>query len=99
MIDNFKKFNNAIVIEILKIKGAEIQQAMTELLVEAVGYYANPFVAERFRLGHNEPAIGPDAAAEIGPQYLKSRKLSLDGAPLEVQRNNIAAVVLGLPRD
>lgn len=84
---------------ILNIKGAEIQQAVTELLVEAVGYYANPFVAERFQPGHNEPPIGPDAAAGIGPQYLNARKLSMDGASLEVQRNNIAADVLGLPRD
>lgn len=84
---------------ILKIKGAEIQQAMTELLVEAVGYYASPFVAERFQLGHNEPPIGPDIAAEIAPQYLNARKLSMDGTSLEVQRNNIAADVLGLPRD
>ncbi len=84
---------------ILNIKGAEIQQAVTELLVEAVGYYANPFVAERFQLGHNEPPIGPDASAGVGPQYLNARKLSMDGASLEVQRNNIAADVLGLPGD
>lgn len=84
---------------ILKIKGAEIQQAMTELLVEAVGYYANPFISERFQFGHNEPPIGPDVAAEIGPQYLNARKLSMDGTPVEVQRNNIATDVLGLPAD
>src|SRR5207237_3517712 len=45
---------------ILKIKGSEIQQQITELLVEAVGPYATPYQLHDDRW--NEPPIGPDYA-------------------------------------
>jgi alkylation response protein AidB-like acyl-CoA dehydrogenase len=81
---------------ILKIKGTEIQQALTELLRQAVGYYANPFVAEAFEDGWNEPPIGPAYAAPLAPRYFNWRKASIYGGTNEIQKNIIAKMVLGL---
>src|SRR5258706_2893894 len=50
---------------ILKIRGTEIQQAITELLFEAVGHYAFP--VEDDREGSNEPPIGPNYAGRLAP--------------------------------
>ena len=47
---------------ILKIKGTEIQQATTELLLEVVGPYALPYQRRADEDGWNEPPIGPDWA-------------------------------------
>ncbi len=44
---------------ILKLKGTEIQQAITELLLEAVGYYAYPYAPHALEEGWNEEPIGP----------------------------------------
>ncbi len=81
---------------ILKIKGTEIQQALTELLREAVGYYANPFVEEAQEDGWNEPPIGPAYAAPLAPRYFNWRKASIYGGTNEIQKNIIAKMVLGL---
>ncbi len=81
---------------ILKIKGTEIQQALTELLRQAVGYYANPFVAEALQDGWNEPPIGPAYAAPLAPRYFNWRKASIYGGTNEIQKNIIAKMVLGL---
>jgi alkylation response protein AidB-like acyl-CoA dehydrogenase len=81
---------------ILKLKGTEIQQAVTELLFEAVGYYANPYVPEALTEGWNEDPIGPDYAATLAPYYFNWRKASIYGGSNEIQKNIIAKMVLGL---
>ena len=81
---------------ILKIKGTEIQQALTELLRQAVGYYASPFVEEALEDGWNEPPIGPAYAAPLAPRYFNWRKASIYGGTNEIQKNIIAKMVLGL---
>jgi len=81
---------------LLKIKGTEIQQAITELLFEAIGNHAHPFVPEALELGWNEAPIGPDYAASIAPTYLNWRKASIYGGTNEIQKNIIAKMVLGL---
>lgn len=81
---------------LLKIKGVEVQQAITELLLEAIGNYANPYVREAMDHGWNEPPIGPDYAAPIAPHYFNWRKSSIYGGSNEVQRGIIAKMVLGL---
>ncbi len=81
---------------ILKIKGTEIQQAVTELFVEAAGYYAMPYTPERFESGSNVAGIGPDFAAQAGPRYFNTRKTSIYGGSNEIQKNIIAKAVLGL---
>jgi pimeloyl-CoA dehydrogenase large subunit len=82
---------------ILKIKGSEIQQATTELLMEVVGPYALPYRQEHEEeAGWNEPPIGPDWAATIAPTYFNTRKVSIYGGSNEIQKNIIAKAILGL---
>ncbi|WFU31422.1 pimeloyl-CoA dehydrogenase large subunit [Bradyrhizobium brasilense] len=81
---------------ILKIKGAEIQQATSELLMEVVGPYALPYQSEEDFGRPNEPSIGPDWAAAIAPAYFNLRKVSIYGGSDEIQKNIIARAVLGL---
>jgi hypothetical protein len=78
---------------LLKIKGTEIQQRLTELTLEAVGNYAQPFPRG---LGANEFPVGPDYAQHTAPIYFNWRKASIYGGSNEIQRNIIAKMVLGL---
>jgi alkylation response protein AidB-like acyl-CoA dehydrogenase len=77
---------------ILKIRGTEIQQRISELTLEAAGYYAFPY--ER-ALGDNE-FIGPDYALGSAGRYFNLRKTSIYGGSNEIQRNIIAKAILGL---
>jgi alkylation response protein AidB-like acyl-CoA dehydrogenase len=80
---------------ILKIRGSELQQATTELLMDVVGAYALPYMP-REQEGGNEPPIGPDWAAMVAPTYFNYRKVSIYGGSNEIQRNIIAKAILGL---
>ena len=81
---------------ILKIKGSEIQQATTELLMDLVGPYAMPYKAAGEPEGDNDPmSIGPDYAAESAPTYFNWRKVSIYGGSNEIQRNIVAKAILG----
>ncbi|MDA9521719.1 acyl-CoA dehydrogenase [Bradyrhizobium sp. CCBAU 11434] len=81
---------------ILKIKGAEIQQATSELLMDVVGPYALPYEPEESFQLTDRPPIGPDWAATIAPAYFNARKVSIYGGSDEIQKNIIARAVLGL---
>ncbi len=82
---------------VLKIKGSELQQATTELLMDVVGPYALPFEPEREDGERwNEPPVGPDWAATIAPTYFNMRKVSIYGGSNEIQRSIIAKAILGL---
>ena len=83
-------------VSLQKVKGTEIQQRITELMLEAIGYYANPYSQEWLQAGWNEPPIGPEYAAPIAPRYFNVRKTSIYGGSNEIQRNIIAKMVLGL---
>jgi hypothetical protein len=80
---------------LLKIKGTEIQQRLTELAMEAVGHYAQPYF-RGFPADSNEFPIGPDYAHHTAPLYFNMRKTSIYGGSNEIQRNIIAKMVLGL---
>ncbi len=80
---------------VLKIKGSEIQQATTELLLEIIGPYAMPFAADEVD-GSNEPPVAPEYAGTIAPAYFNWRKISIYGGSNEIQKNIIAKAVLGL---
>ncbi|HTV68573.1 MAG TPA: pimeloyl-CoA dehydrogenase large subunit [Rhizobiaceae bacterium] len=79
----------------LKIKGSEIQQATTHLLMEVMGPYAMPYQTEP-EDGWNEPPIGPGYGAQAAPVYFNFRKVSIYGGSNEIQKNIIAKAVLGL---
>ena len=81
---------------VLKIRGTELQQKISELLMQAMGYYAMPFVPEALEHGYNEDPVGPQAAAPLAAQYFNMRKTSIYGGTNEIQRNIIAKMVLGL---
>ena len=80
---------------ILKIKGSEIQQASTELLMEVVGPYVMPFAMSDEGSGRNEVGYGPEYAAQAAPTYFNNRKVSIYGGSNEIQRNIIAKAILG----
>ena len=80
---------------VLKIKGSEIQQATTELLMDIIGPYAAPTAMDDGD-GTNEPPVAPDYAGSIAPAYFNWRKISIYGGSNEIQRNIIAKAVLGL---
>ncbi|WP_430398067.1 acyl-CoA dehydrogenase family protein [Ferrovibrio sp.] len=78
----------------LKIRGSEIQQTITELACEALGYYASPY--EHYPDGTNQPPVGPDYAQGRMESYLYYRATTIYGGSNEIQRNIIAKMVLGL---
>jgi alkylation response protein AidB-like acyl-CoA dehydrogenase len=76
---------------ILKIKGTELQQSLTELVVELAG----PEGLATREHGDNED--GPDGWIDAAaPYYFNMRKVSIFGGSNEIQRNIIAKTVLGL---
>ena len=81
---------------ILKVKGTEIQQRLTELTLEAVGSYGAPYFRGFPEDGSNEFPIGPDYAHHAGPNYFNFRKTSIYGGSNEIQRNIITKMILGL---
>ena len=81
---------------ILKIRGSEIQQTLTELMMEAVGPYALPFDRAAMELDYPGERIGPEDAAPLAAHYFNYRKTTIYGGSNEIQRNIIAQMVLGL---
>ena len=77
---------------ILKIKGSELQQMTTELMVTVAGPYVAPMPSH----SHNEPPVGPEWADAVAPQFFNFRKVSIYGGSNEIQRNIIAKAFLGL---
>ena len=81
---------------ILKVKGTEIQQRLTELTLEAVGTYGAPYHRGFPEDGSNAFPIGPDYAHQAAPNYFNFRKTSIYGGSNEIQRNIITKMILGL---
>jgi pimeloyl-CoA dehydrogenase large subunit len=77
---------------ILKIKGSELQQATTELMMDVIGPFAAPAEAGD-NDGSNE---ADDWNTMIAPNYFNYRKVSIYGGSNEIQKNIIAKAVLGL---
>jgi len=81
---------------ILKIKGTEIQQELTELMMDAVGPYALPYLPMAWGDHWIGAHVGPDYAAPLASRYFNYRKTTIYGGSNEIQRNIIAQMVLGL---
>lgn len=80
----------------IKIRRSEIQQRLTELKMEAVGNYAQPFLLSALEHGWNEEPIGPDYANALAADYFNNRKVSIFAGSNEIQHNIIAKRMLGL---
>ena len=74
---------------ILKLRGSQLQQAVTELLVEVAGPDALPFDG-------GDAIDSPQWAQHAAPRYLNFRKTSIYGGSNEVQRTIISSTILGL---
>jgi alkylation response protein AidB-like acyl-CoA dehydrogenase len=74
---------------VLKLRGSELQQAATELLVDIAG----PLSLASFADGGSDV---PEWARVATPSYLNYRKTSIYGGSNEVQRTIIAGTILGL---
>ena len=84
---------------ILKLKGTQVQQAITELLLEAVGTNAHVFdpgiLDDHWPPeGMNEDLFSPEYAATVASHYFNWRKASIYGGSNEIQRNIIAKAIL-----
>ena len=76
-------------VSMLKIKGTEIQQSLTELMMQAVGPMAQPFAAvDNGAIDH--------FTSRLAPRYFNLRKASIYAGSNEIQRNIIAKMTLGL---
>jgi len=87
---------------LLKIRGSEVQQRYTELMMLAAGPFALPFIREAMDAGwQGDQALGglwPGGAAHCAPlaaTYFNYRKTTIYGGSNEVQRNIVAQTVLG----
>ncbi len=80
---------------LLKIRGSEIQQRYTELMMLAAGPFALPFVCEAMDAGWQGEHVGAAHLAPLAATYFNYRKTTIYGGSNEVQRNIVAQTVLG----
>ena len=80
---------------LLKIRGSEIQQRYSELMMLAAGPLAVPFVAEAQEAGWQGDFAGAAHCAPLAGSYFNMRKTTIYGGSNEVQRNIVAQTVLG----
>jgi alkylation response protein AidB-like acyl-CoA dehydrogenase len=80
---------------IVKMRGTEVGQKITELAVEAVGWYGAPFTELR-NYDSNVVPVGGDYVDDAAPRYFNQRKTTIYGGSSEVQRNVLAKAMLGL---
>ncbi|MGZ5218295.1 MAG: acyl-CoA dehydrogenase family protein, partial [Caldimonas sp.] len=81
---------------LLKIRGSEIQQRYTELMMLAAGPAAVPLVKEAMAAGWQaDQASGAAFVAPLAATYFNMRKTTIYGGSNEVQRNIVAQTVLG----
>ncbi|MDW5442233.1 acyl-CoA dehydrogenase family protein [Polaromonas sp. SM01] len=88
--------NSLDIAGLLKIKGSEIQQRYSELMMLAAGPYSLPFIEEAMEAGWqgNFPG-GVQANAPLASTYFNMRKTTIYGGSNEVQRNIVSQTVLG----
>ena len=77
-------------VSMLKIRGTEIQQAITELAMQTTGPFAQPYRAL------DATAAFDTFTASLTGRYLNLRKATIYAGSNEIQRNIIAKATLGL---
>ncbi|OUR75243.1 acyl-CoA dehydrogenase [Alphaproteobacteria bacterium 46_93_T64] len=81
---------------IVKLKGSELLQEIGELRMEAVGFYALPYVTESRNPGSNVAFPGPERARTATAKYMNGRAATIYAGSSEVQRTILAKQVLAL---
>ncbi len=80
----------------LKTRGTELQQAVTELAMEIAGQYSLPLDTSSSDDGDNFQPVGPESANGVSQHYFNTRKVTIYAGSNEIQRNIMAKLVLGL---
>src|SRR5689334_6337427 len=80
---------------LLKIRGSEIQQRYSELMMLAAGPATVPYVREAIEAGWQPDLAGATLVAPLATTYFNMRKTTIYGGSNEVQRNIVAQTVLG----
>jgi alkylation response protein AidB-like acyl-CoA dehydrogenase len=80
---------------LLKIRGSEIQQRYSELMMLAAGPFSLPLIHEAMQAGWQGDAVGALHCAPLASTYFNMRKTSIYGGSNEVQRNIVSQTVLG----
>jgi alkylation response protein AidB-like acyl-CoA dehydrogenase len=80
---------------VLKIRGAEIQQTLSELTMQAIGHHALPWIPEALEADWHAGCAEQDWPAFTG-RYFNLRKTTIFSGSNEIQRNIIARRILGL---
>jgi alkylation response protein AidB-like acyl-CoA dehydrogenase len=87
-------------VSVLKIKGSEIQQALAELQMQALGHDALPYLRDALEMDwvadpsfaeHYRPYAPP-----LSGQYFNLRKTTIYAGSTEIQKNIISQLILGL---
>jgi alkylation response protein AidB-like acyl-CoA dehydrogenase len=81
---------------VLKIRGSEIQQALSELNMLVLGPDALPWVPQALDPGWHGLPEGADTWGALVGRYFNQRKTSIFSGSNEIQRNIIAQRILGL---
>jgi alkylation response protein AidB-like acyl-CoA dehydrogenase len=81
---------------VLKIRGAELQQTLSELMMKAIGYYALPCIPEALEAGWRVEDGAEQDWPAFSPRYFNLRKTTIFSGSNEIQRNIIARRILGL---
>ena len=79
-----------------KVLGANLMQRITELGMQALGYYGLPYEPDMLSAASNSRPVAPDYATAETLRYFMKRGETIYAGSDEVQRNILAKRVLGL---
>ncbi|MES2950373.1 MAG: acyl-CoA dehydrogenase family protein [Pseudomonadota bacterium] len=87
--------NSLDIAGLLKIRGSEIQQRYSELMMLAAGPFSLPLIREAMEAGWQGDFPGGEVAnAPLASTFFNMRKTTIYGGSNEVQRNIVAQTVL-----
>jgi len=80
---------------LLKIRGSEIQQRYSELMMQAAGPLSRMRLDEAMEAGWQGDMAVPSTLMPLAGTFFNMRKTTIYGGSNEVQRNIVAQTVLG----